>query len=246
MKTSTSITLLTVLCVALIAGCRHSTETATETAAKTAAVVAKAYGIGGFSDIDTIRFTFNIKIGDRQIQRKWSWRPEIDSVLFEGKLPSGNYATYAYLRRNLKQNGAGISERVDRWFINDQYWLLFPLHLAWDRDLQITLAEGQPLPIQPGSASRLTVTYPKGVGYTPGDTYELYLDENNRIRQWVYRMGGAPEPARAATWENHVKAGPLVLSLEHNSADGNIRLWFSDVAVKLKGDESWITPEPLK
>lgn len=245
MKLRTITVIIMTAVIAFSAGCRHSTETATEPAAKTAAVVAKAYGIGGFSDIDTIRFTFNVKIGDRQIQRKWSWRPEIDSVLFEGKLPSGNYAAYAYSRRNLNQNGSGISEKVDRWFINDQYWLLFPLHLVWDRDLQLTVDDDQPLPIEPGSASRLTVTYPQGVGYTPGDAYELYLDGDNRIQQWVYRKGGAPEPARAATWENHVQAGPLVLSLEHKSADGNFRLWFSDVTVKLKGEETWQTPKAL-
>lgn len=240
------IALTIIIFIGLSVGCRHSVEKAVAPASQTAADVAAAYGIDGFSKIDTIRFAFNVKVDDRQIQRKWSWRPEDDSVLFAGNLPDGSIAEYAYMRQDLGQSGTGISEKVDRWFINDQYWLLFPLHLLWDSGLQLTLDNEQPLPIPPGTARRLTATYPKGIGYTPGDSYELYLDENNMIQQWVYRRGAAAAPGRKATWENHVKAGPLVMSLEHNNEDGRIKIWFSDVAVRLKGEDKWITPEPLK
>jgi hypothetical protein len=223
----------------------HSKATTATSAEKKAAEVASAYGVNGFSKIDTIRFTFNVQIGDRNIQRKWSWTPENDSVMYEGNLPTGNFAVYAYLREDLGRTAAGISEKVDRWFINDQYWLLFPLHMTWDSGLTLTLDENQPLPIPPGNASRLTVSYPAGIGYTPGDVYELFLDERNRIVQWVYRRGGSTEPTSIATWENHAKAGPLIISLEHNSRDGAIRLWFSDVAVRLKGEDRWLSANPL-
>ena len=245
MKIRIIIALAIIISIVSLVGCSHSTKTAVDPATKTAADVAAAYGVDGFSKIDTIRFAFNVKVDDRQIQRKWSWQPEEDSVLFTGKLPDGSIAEYSYLRQDLGQSETGISERVDRWFVNDQYWLLFPLHLIWDSGLQLTLDNEQPLPIPPGSARRLTVTYPEGIGYTPGDTYELYLDENNMIQQWVYRRGGAA-PGRNATWENNAKVGPLVISLEHNNEDGRIKIWFSDVAVRLKGEDKWITPKPLK
>jgi hypothetical protein len=42
------------------------------------------------------------------------------------------------------------------------------------------------------------------------------------------------------TWEDHRKAGPLTLSLDHKSADGKFRVWFTDVAVRVAGKPDWI------
>jgi hypothetical protein len=86
------------------------------------------------------------------------------------------------------------------------------------------------------------VTYPPSVGYTPGDVYELFVGEDKRIHQWVYRRGGAPEPTRTATWEDHRTLGPLVLSLDHKVPDGTFRVWFSEVALRLAGSPDWLTP----
>jgi hypothetical protein len=246
MQNTIRILLVGTVCLALMTGCTHSPGTTTSPARQKATQVSEAYGIDGFSDIETIRFTFNVQIGDRNIVRKWSWEPGKDAVIFEGNLPTGHYGKYAYLRADLDPALTGISEKIDRWCINDRYWLLFPLQLAWDKDLTLSLEQDRPLPIPPGNADRLTVTYPPGVGYTPGDAYELYLDERNRIVQWIYRRGGAKEPTRVTTWEKHVNAGPLVLSLEHQSRDGSFRLWFDEVRIRVKGNEKWMTPEPLK
>jgi len=87
------------------------------------------------------------------------------------------------------------------------------------------------------------VKYPNQGGYTPGDTWELFVGSDNRVQEFIYRRGGATKPSLViATWTGYKKAGPLLVSTEHRgTADGNpLHLSFSNVAVKLAGSNSWI------
>jgi hypothetical protein len=45
-----------------------------------------------------------------------------------------------------------------------------------------------------------------------------------------------------ATWADYKKAGPLLLSLDHRgTADGKpLRVFFSNVAVRLAGSNTWM------
>jgi hypothetical protein len=63
------------------------------------------------------------------------------------------------------------------------------------------------------------------------------------VEQFVYRRGGPKKPSVVtATWEGYKKAGPLLISTDHHgTADGApLRLFFSDVAVKLTGSDTWV------
>ena len=86
---------------------------------------------------------------------------------------------------------------------------------------------------------RIIVRYPPSGGYTPGDVYELYIDENDRILAWVYKHGGSEEPTLIAAWKKHRSFGPIVISLDHPGQDNSFRVWFTDVAVKLAGTNEW-------
>jgi hypothetical protein len=203
--------------------------------------VAAAYGLKGFDQVEQIRYTFNVKLGEKQFKRGWTWWPETDRVEYRPADDAGQAATY-----NRKDLGTAPGEelkKADAAFINDQYWLLFPFHLAWDRQADIKDTGRRPLPIGKGEARSLVVSYPPTGGYTPGDVYELFVDENYRLVAWIYRKGGASEPTRVSSWEDHRRVGPLTLSLDHRGPDGNFRVWFSEVAVKLKGSESWLGAE---
>ena len=86
--------------------------------------------------------------------------------------------------------------------------------------------------------------YPSDVGYTPGDTWELYVGSDNRVQQFIYRRGGPKKPSLViATWADYKKAGPLLFSTDHRrTADGKpLRISFSDVSVKLTGSDTWVT-----
>jgi hypothetical protein len=86
----------------------------------------------------------------------------------------------------------------------------------------------------------VVVTYPATGGYTPGDVYDLYLDDDYRLIQWVYRHGGSEKPTRISTWNDHRKVGPLTLSLNHQGEDQNFRVWFTNVGVKMAGADNWL------
>jgi hypothetical protein len=118
--------------------------------------------------------------------------------------------------------------------------LIFPLRLYWDRSATVT-ADDAPanLPIGTAKARRIVVSYPTTEGYTPGDVYELFVDDSDRIVQWVYHKGGNPTPTRITTWEDYRKVGPLQLSLNRMGPDASFRVWFTDVAVRLAGKSDW-------
>jgi hypothetical protein len=197
--------------------------------------VAESYGVKSFADIEAIRFTFNVDLGEKKIARSWVWEPQSGKVTFGG--PGG---PFEYNRSELDKNPTDEMKKIDAWFINDQYWLLFPLHLVWDDKAAVEDTGEHNLPMGNGKETRLVVSYPPSGGYTPGDVYELFIDDNNRISQWVYRRGGSAEPTRVTTWEDHRKVGPLTVSFKHEGNDGKFRLWFTDFAVKLKSSESWV------
>jgi hypothetical protein len=99
------------------------------------------------------------------------------------------------------------------------------------------------LPLGKGSARRVLVKYPQEGGYTPGDTWELYVGADDRIREFIYHRGGPKKPSLVVTtWANYKKAGPLLVSLDHRgTADGKpARIFFSDVSVKLSGSDRWM------
>jgi len=202
--------------------------------------VALTYGVADFDQIDALRYRFNATVAGKEVRRSWEWYPESDQVVFFGTAEQGG--TLRYNRSQLGRSTSDTLRRVDGWFINDQYWLLFPLHLAWDRMATISENSGMhQLPIGDGSARRLVVKYPSTGGYTPGDVYELFVGADGRIRQLIYRRGGSPEPTRVSTWEDHRRFGPLLIALDHRGTDETFRVWFSDVAVKLKGKSGWTT-----
>jgi len=204
--------------------------------------IAAAFGGKSFHQIEALRYTFNARIGDKQIQRVWEWHPQGDRVVFKGSPEQGGTVDYA--RGDLEDNTSQAIKQVDAWFINDNYWLLFPLRVNWDPTVSVSESAGeQPLPIGSGAARHVTVSFPPAGGYTPGDVYELFLGDDLLIRQWIYRKGGSPEPTRATTWEDYRPCGPLTLARDHRSADGGFRVWFTDMAVKLKGASAWQTAE---
>ena len=196
--------------------------------------IAKTYGLDSFSQIEGIRYTFNI--AERKLSRTWVWEPKTDQVSYEGKDRAGEPVKVTYLRSQLGSQAAVVREEIDPAFINDQYWLVFPFHLIWDSSAKVEETGMHKLPLGKGSAQRVVVRYPPE-GYSPGDTWELFVGTDNRIKEWVYRHGGSEPWMGVWSWEDHRKAGPLLVSLNHpgNREGKPVRVFFSDVAVKLSG-----------
>ena len=203
--------------------------------------IAKTYGLDSFSQIEQIRYTFSIP--ELNLSRLWVWEPKTDQVTYEGQDKAGNPVKLTYQRSELSSQTAVVKDEIDPAFINDQYWLLFPFHLVWDSSAKVEETGMHKLPLGKGSARRIVVTYP-AEGYSPGDTWELFVGTDNRIREWVYHHGGNPAWTGVWSWEDYKKAGPLLVSLNHRGTgkDGKpVRVLLSDVAVKLAGGaNTWL------
>jgi len=206
--------------------------------------LAKTYGLDSFGQVEAIRYTFNIDLPALKLKlaRSWVWEPKTDTVTYEGKDKAGNPVKVTYSRSQLASQSAQVKNEVDPGFTNDQYWLLFPFHLVWDAGATITDEGMQKLPLGKGTAHKVVAKYAGG-GYTPGDTWMLYVGKDNRIQQLEFHHGGDAKPSLViTTWAEYKKAGPLLFSLDHRGpADGKpFRLFFTNVAVKLSGSNDWV------
>src|SRR2546421_9847764 len=207
--------------------------------------IAKAYGLDSYGQIDAIRYTWNGEIpGIFKLAHVWEWEPKTGKISFEGKDQNGKPVKVSYMSSQLGSQPDAIKNEVEPAFVNDNYWLLFPFHAYWDTSATVTDRGRHKLPIGNGSARLVSVKYPQEAGgFTPGDTWDLYVGKDNRVAQFVYHRGGPKKPSLVkATWAGYKKAGPLLFSTEHRGdADGKpLHLWLSDISVKLTGSDTWV------
>lgn len=206
--------------------------------------IAKTYGLDSWGQIEAVRYTFNLDIpGLFKVSRTWTWEPKADRVTYEGKDKAGNPVKVTYVRSQFDSQPDNVKKDIDPGFINDQYWLVFPFHVVWDTGATVEDKGMQKLPVGKGSARQVVVKYPSNVGYTPGDTWELYVGADNRVQQMVFHHGGTVKPNLVvASWAGYKKAGPLLVATDHRgTADGKpLVLTFSDVSYKLTGSDAWV------
>jgi hypothetical protein len=206
--------------------------------------IAKAYGLDSWGQIEQIRYTFNIDLPGIKLARSWIWEPKTGRVTFDGKDKAGKPLKVTYLRSQLSTQDAVVKEEVDPAWNNDQYWLIYPLHQYWDTSAKVEDAGKSKLPLGPGTADKVVVSYPTEVGgYTPGDTWTLFVGPDKIIKEFIYHRGGSMKPTLVTTtWTGNKKAGPLLISTEHRgNADGKpAHIFFTDVAVKVTGSDAWM------
>jgi hypothetical protein len=208
--------------------------------------IAKTYGLDSFGQIEAIRYAFNAQRPGVDVSHSWVWQPKTDQVSYEGKDKDGNPVKVTYVETQLNGESALVKDEIEPAFVNDNYWLLLPLHVYWDSSTAVEDMGMQKLPLGNGSAKRVAVKYPSEGGFSPGDTWELYIGSDNRIEELVYHRGGPKKPSVViASWADHRKAGPLLISTDHRgTADGKpLRVWFSNVSVKLVGSATWLNAQ---
>lgn len=239
-----SFTVLTLVLAAT--SCAQKRSSAPERIAKTngsaSEQIAKTYGLDSLGQIEAIRYTWNAQFPGVNVSHSWVWEPKTNKVSYEGKDKDGKPVKVSYMRSELSSQPDAVKSEVDPAFVNDNYWLLFPFHAYWDKSATVTDEGMKQLPLGNGSAELVSVKYPLDGGYTPGDTWDLYVGKDNRVEQFVYRRGGPKKPSVViTTWEGYKTAGPLLISTDHHgTADGNpVRIFISDVSVKLTGSENW-------
>jgi hypothetical protein len=206
--------------------------------------MAKTFGLDSFGQVEAIRYTFSIP--GLVPPRTWEWHPKTDTVTYEGKDKQGNPMKVTYKRSEIDSQSDVVKNQIDPGFVNDQYWLLLPLHVEWD-GATVTDEGMHETPLGKTQAQRIVVKYAAS-GYSPGDTWELYVGPDKRVVEMTYHRA-VPVPKLPnlvnAKWEGYKKAGPLLFATEHHgTADGQpFELTFTDVAVKVKGSKDWMSAQ---
>jgi hypothetical protein len=208
--------------------------------------LAKTYGLDSYGQFEAIRYTFNLELPALKVNlsRSWEWEPKTGKVTYESKDKDGKPVKVTYVRSQINNAPANVKDDIDPAFVNDNYWAIFPFHVYWDTSATVTEKDNQKLPIGKGTAKLVSVKYGAEVGgYTPGDTWDLYVGSDGRVEQFIYHRGGPKKPSNVTTtWAGYKKAGPLLFSTDHRgTADGKpARIFFSNVAVKPAGSDTWM------
>lgn len=183
--------------------------------------IARAYGFENFEEVTQMKFTFNVKVNDTLTSsRSWNWHPQENKIELTEKGETSGYIRHEELDENAKS--------LDQKFINDTYWFLFPFQLVWS-DYEHEYSKNEEAPISKEQMQRLTVNYTNDGGYTPGDSYHLYFDDNYKIREWTYESSGGR--TLSTTWEDHETFNGVTIAKMRRSEDGNFQLYFSDIEV---------------
>ena len=208
--------------------------------------LAEAYGLAGWGRIDRIDFAFEVTpLNGPGVRRDWSWRPDGSGGGGHVVLNPGRPGEIRFHTDDPSGTGTPLSDAM-RHFVNDTYWLVFPFQLVWS-DPELTPRPVAPMPVSGDAPARvLTARWPAEGGFTPGDAYDLYLGEDGRIREWVFRQTDGSDDPRPATWEREVTAAGVTFATEHRGPggpNGEFRLSHPQLRVWADGAEE---PEVLR
>ena len=187
--------------------------------------IADAHGFKNWKNVKQINFTFNVDTEKSHSQRIWTWNPKDHKVIFS---TSGDSLV---IIDRFKIDSTTID--LDKGFINDKYWLLVPFQLVWDTSATISDSKKAEAPISKTELNLITITYPIEGGYTPGDAYDIYFNDNYLIQEWVFRKGNSKEPSLTTTFENYKDYKGIKIATDHKMEVGNWNLNFTGVSITL-------------
>jgi len=58
-------------------------------------LVGQAYGLDGWDSVEELRYTFNVKAGEREVRRSWVWRVKDRTVTFRDEVAGTEPFTYS-------------------------------------------------------------------------------------------------------------------------------------------------------
>ena len=182
--------------------------------------IAKAYGYESWHKVDKVKFSFVVNPGEKEMLRRWEWDIRSDKVTLKKENDS-----MTYTRGDISDEFIN----TDKAFVNDSFWFLFPYHLVWD-DIEYEVVEKSTSPINKKETTKLIVKYPDEGGYTPGDKYEVYVNQDYYIEEWTYHPKGQDEPALANTFEDLTDFNGIKINKVHNNPDIGFQLNFRDIS----------------
>jgi hypothetical protein len=201
------------------------------------------HGAAALAEAHALEFVFTVEREGAEIVRRWRWDVPTGRVNLTTVNEDGAPELVTFQSPPPPDASADVLQ-VDRWFLNDRYWLLFPHRLAWDEGVTVTWECDEPLPSGRGTGTRFTAAYGAEGGYTPGDAYDFWAGPDGRVERWVFRRGGAAEPTLTVDFRGYASLGPLRLSLLRLNGGGVASVWFTDVTMTTA--EGVLSPLPLE
>lgn len=185
--------------------------------------IARAHGIENFNSINFLQYTFNVQRDTVVHGRTWNWQPKTGQIVYINEGDSSQF---------FANDVDKVLQPTHHRFINDKYWLLFPFQLVWDSNINATNLGETIAPISKRKLTKITIQYGNEGGYTPGDVYDIFVDSDWIIREWVFRKGGQPEPSLTTTWEGYENMHGMLIATDHRSRDNNFRIFFTDLLLR--------------
>jgi len=223
MKTTYS--LLFCLCLILVA-CKTEKKQAVPTIEKEYSLlekIANASGFENWNNVKELQYTFNVDRDTSHFERKWIWNIKKNLVTSITKNDSISY---------LRSEVDSTLHAINGGFINDKYWLLAPFNLVWDEgNYTHEHSLNQEAPLSKKEMQKLTIVYGNEGGYTPGDAYDYYFEDDFIIKEWVFRKANQKEPSLATTWEDYDNFDGLKIAQMHQN-DSGFKLYFTAIQVK--------------
>ncbi|MGB1211141.1 MAG: hypothetical protein ACPG41_06935 [Lacinutrix venerupis] len=210
---------LLIICLLLFSSCKEKEQKKEYTLAEK---IANAHGFTNWDKVKAFHFTFNVDKDSSHFERSWVWKPKLNEVTMLTKEDTITYNTFKVEQESLK---------ADRAFINDKYWALLPFQLIWDKSATLSEPSITEAPISKKQLNKVTLTYPTDGGYTPGDAYDIFYDDNYTIKEWNFREANATEPSMTNTFENYKDFNGIKIAQEHKMAEGNWNLNFTNIKV---------------
>lgn len=158
--------------------------------------------MGGRDDWDKVQTIGWTIFGRTHMWNKWTgdYRLEADTTLvvmnvntMQGRVWEKETEVVEVVHRD-----EVLKDAKSIW-INDSYWLVMPYKL---KDSGVTLKYGGEKATQDGRPADVLVLTFKGVGDTPDNKYDVYVDrESGLVTQWsYYKMATDPEPKFTLPW----------------------------------------------
>ena len=188
--------------------------------------VAYAHGFENWKNVEKLAFTFNVDRDTSHFERTWIWETK-KNIITAITAPD----TLTYNRKEMDS----VANNTNGNFVNDKFWLMVPYNLIWDKDnFTHTHTMEAEAPISKKSMQKLTIVYSNEGGYTPGDAYDLYFEDDYLLKEWIFRRGNQEEPSMSTTWEDYVDKDGLKIASMHQNNDGSFKLHFTNIETDTK------------
>jgi hypothetical protein len=177
--------------------------------------------MGGRANWDAVQTIGWTIFGRTHLWNKWTgqYRLDADTLTVVMNLNTGAGRAWSKGREVTSPDSvAPILRDANSIWINDAYWLVMPYKL---KDTGVTLRYAGEKATEDGrAAERLVLTF-KGVGDTPDNKYDVFVDrESGLVTQWCYyKLAADSIPRFTLPWTNWTSFGAVKLATGRGKVD---------------------------